>query len=60
MLSSADIWVDKGKDLVGGTLVIDMNSLVSVVDPNKSLDAMLKSPEYFDTEKYPTAEFNFL
>lgn len=45
----------KGRDIVGGTVVIDMKSLKTGDSPK--LEAHLKSPDFFDVEKFPEATF---
>jgi hypothetical protein len=52
----------KDNHLVGGKFIIDMNSIkvldMPETDPyNKKLLNHLKSPDFFDTTKYPTATF---
>ena len=49
-------------NIVGGTFLIDMNSIVVTDIPaddekNGKLAGHLKSPDFFDAEKYPTAGF---
>jgi len=56
-------FLDVNQDkLVGGSIVIDMNSIVVTDMPkddeyNTKLVGHLKSPDFFDIEKYPTAKF---
>lgn len=51
----------KGDDLVGGEFVMDMNSITVLdltdEDSNAKLTGHLKSDDFFDVEKYPTARF---
>ncbi|MBC8046344.1 MAG: YceI family protein [Fimbriimonadaceae bacterium] len=50
----------KGNELTGGYFVIDMPTLISVKDDpqsNSKLTGHLKSPDFFDVEKYPEAKF---
>ena len=53
-----------GDDLVGGEFTIDMTSLESTdLDENTGkadLEGHLKSGDFFETEKYPTAEFTLV
>ena len=49
-------------NIVGGTFLIDMNSIVVTDIPaedekNAKLTGHLKSPDFFDAEKYPSAGF---
>ena len=50
-----------GNTLVGGTIVIDMNTItdedLSEKDGKGKLEGHLKSPDFFDVAKYPTATF---
>lgn len=52
----------KDNQLVGGTFTIDINSmnntdLASDKDSKGKLEGHLKSPDFFDVAKYPTAKF---
>ncbi len=50
----------KGNQVVGGTFVLDMNSISTTSLPGenaKKLDDHLKNGDFFETEKYPTARF---
>lgn len=55
--------VFKGKKLIGGKFTVDMNSISATdltADQGKAkLDGHLKSPDFFGTEKYPTATLVF-
>lgn len=52
--------VFKGDNLVGGEIIADMNSLTStdITDPeyNAKYVGHMKSPDFFNTEKYPEAK----
>lgn len=48
--------------LTGGSFTIDINSLNNIdlandAEQKKGLEGHLKSPDFFDTQKYPTAKF---
>lgn len=49
----------KGEELTGGQLVADMNSLTSTditdAEYNTKYVSHMKSPDFFNTEKYPTS-----
>ena len=52
----------EGSDIVGGTFVIDMNSidnkdLAENAEYKGKLEGHLKSPDFFSVEEYPTATF---
>lgn len=52
--------VVKDNNLTGGSFVIDINSLSNLDLPESDkpkLEGHLKSPDFFDVEKYPTAKF---
>lgn len=62
-LSEGEVTVENGT-ITGGDFVIDINSLktdpASVTEADKKpedLDNHLKSPDFFDAAKYPTAKF---
>lgn len=62
-VSSGDVSVDNGA-VTGGSFIIDLNSLwvdsASVTEKDKkaiNLQNHLKSPDFFNAEKYPTAKF---
>lgn len=58
-LKNGEMEVKKGK-LVGGTFVLDMNSINTTDLQGKakeSLDAHLKNEDFFEVEKYPTATY---
>ncbi|WP_010254511.1 YceI family protein [Myroides injenensis] len=60
-IQSGDIAVD-ATGLNAGSYIIDMNSITvdpASVDPGKekNLEGHLKNADFFDVEKYPTAEF---
>ncbi len=59
-LKSGEV-VLKGEDLVGGRFEIDMTSIrvsdLKDAGPNAKLKNHLKSEDFFDVEKYPTALF---
>ncbi len=59
-ISEGDLMLKDG-NVVGGKFVIDMNSIVNKdltsAEDNGKLVGHLKSPDFFDTEKYPTAVF---
>ncbi|MBN1145251.1 MAG: YceI family protein [Bacteroidales bacterium] len=50
-----------GNEIAGGSFVIDMNSIVNLdlkdENMNQRLVGHLKSSDFFDVEKYPTASF---
>ena len=51
-----------GEEITGGTIVLDMKSisnadLKSSPKDQAKLEGHLKSPDFFDVEKYPTANF---
>ena len=60
-LKSGKVDFDRSGNLTGGEFEIDLNSIVNidVKDPsyNKKLVDHLKSPDFFDVAKYPTAKF---
>ncbi len=60
-LKSGTVSFDKANTLNGGTFVIDMNAIVNedLTDAsyNKKLVDHLKSADFFDVAKYPTATF---
>ncbi|MEI7471905.1 MAG: YceI family protein [Chitinophagaceae bacterium] len=50
----------KDNNLTAGTITIDINSLVNLdlpVEEKPKLEGHLKSPDFFDVAKYPTAKF---
>ena len=50
----------KGKNLVGGTFVFDMNSLTSTDlsgERMEKLNSHLKTGDFFETEKFPSATY---
>jgi len=52
----------KGKKLVGGTFIVDMNSLTATDltgEYQGKLNGHLKADDFFGTEKYPTATLVF-
>ena len=52
-VSKGELMIEKGK-LVGGTVVIDMNTIEYKDKTNKNTPVKhLKSPDYFDVEKFP-------
>lgn len=56
-LSKGDLMIDKGK-LVGGEVEIDMNTIEFKDKEDKNPPIKhLKSPDYFDVEKFPTSTF---
>lgn len=60
-ISEGTINIKKG-NLIGGSFKFDMNSITDMDMPaddeyNAKLVKHLKSPDFFDTEKYPTAIF---
>ena len=60
-LSEGFLEINRDK-LVGGTVIIDMNSIIDTDMPaddkyNIMLTEHLKSDEFFDVTKYPTAKF---
>ncbi|MFY0594398.1 YceI family protein [Roseivirga sp.] len=59
-ISSGEISV-KGDELVAGSIVIDINSIVNLDMAGKGgaakLEGHLKSPEFFDAENFPEAKF---
>lgn len=60
-ISQGTISLEKG-NLIGGNFKFDMNSITDLDMPaddeyNKKLVTHLKSPDFFDVEKYPTATF---
>lgn len=61
-ISEGNVVVDEGK-IVGGEIVIDMNSIVvlDITDPetNAKLRGHLLSPDFFEVETYPEARFVF-
>jgi polyisoprenoid-binding protein YceI len=59
-VSNAALWVDKNQ-LVGGDIQIEMNSLeyADKLDKNTPIHH-LKSPDYFDVRKFPTASLGIL
>ncbi|MEZ4906725.1 MAG: YceI family protein [Saprospiraceae bacterium] len=59
---SGDVVVKDG-NIVGGSVVFDLNTIndVSVTGEYKQkLEGHLKSPDFFDVEKYPEAKFEFV
>lgn len=62
-LSKGFLEINQGK-LVGGAVVIDMNTIVNTDMPadneyNAKLVGHLKSADFFDVEKHPSATFEF-
>ena len=60
-MSKGFLNINQGK-LVGGAVIIDMNSIVVADMPadneyNAKLVGHLKSADFFEVEKYPTAQF---
>ncbi len=56
--SKGELIIDKDQ-LVGGTAEIDMNTIEYGDKENKNTPVKhLKSPDYFDVEKFPTAAFS--
>lgn len=62
-ISSGNIFADSSV-VTGGNFTVDINSLIvdttSVTEPGKKasdLEKHLKSPDFFDVAKYPTAKF---
>jgi polyisoprenoid-binding protein YceI len=58
-LSAGSLQVKKGK-VLGGNFTLDMNTIVDLDIPGggkAGLEKHLKSPDFFDVEKYPTATF---
>ena len=57
---SGELTVD-GKNITAGTFTIDVASLVNQdlteKDGKSKLEGHLKSPDFFDVQKYPTAKF---
>lgn len=62
-ISKGKLDVSGGDDLVGGKFIIDMNSIKCLDLPREGkysaldLEGHLKSDEFFDVEKFPTATF---
>ena len=51
----------KGKKVVGGNFVLDMNSITSTDltgDPQTKLNGHLKNGDFFEVEKFPSAKFS--
>ncbi len=62
-LSKGTLELNQGK-LAGGSVVIDMNTIVNTDIPadseyNAKMVGHLKSADFFDVEKFPTATFEF-
>ena len=53
--SSGELVFDEGK-LIDGNFIVDMNSLQIKDTDNKKLLKHIKSDDFFDIEKYPTAK----
>lgn len=54
-ISKGELMIEKGQ-LVGGTVEIDMNTIEYKDKKNKNTPVNhLKSPDYFDVEKFPTS-----
>ncbi len=58
-IKDGEIAVDKG-NITGGSFSIDMASVTNIDqkgEPKQKLEAHLKSPDFFEVEKFPTAKF---
>ncbi|GAB3167688.1 YceI family protein [Telluribacter humicola] len=57
-IQDGTLMVDKGK-LTGGEFAIEMNTLTNTDGdaPNQRLVSHLKSPDFFDVEKFPVSNF---
>lgn len=54
LLKGGTVTVDNGK-IIGGKFVIDLNSVKA--DAGEKLEGHLKSPDFFDTVKFPEATY---
>lgn len=60
-VKSGEVYLDKNKEIAGGKVLVDMTQIkvLDIKDPkyNAKLTNHLKSPDFFEVGKHPTAEF---